>query len=64
MLVFHVVENQILSYLLLLFSLSLIVTSGPLLRKDPVSFKFRKVFMNINIYLLIIMIILVIESVV
>ncbi len=64
MLVFNVVENQILSYLLLLFSLSLIVTSGPLLRKDQLSFKFMRVFMNINIYLLIIMIILVIESVV
>ncbi len=62
--IFQVIHHPLLIGLLSLFSLSLLVASRTLIQEQVQKFRFRAVFMNINLFLLGIMMLLMAQSLV
>jgi len=61
--IFQVISNPFITILLIVFSLALTFLSRALIQSS-LSFKFKPVFLNINLYLLVIMVLIVLESLV
>lgn len=61
--IFQVISNPLITILLIFFSLALTFQSRALIRTS-LNFKFRPIFLNINLYLLVIMVLIVLESLV
>lgn len=61
--IFHIIHQPIITITLILSSLLLLFSSGSLV-KTQLDFKFKPVFLQINLYLLLIMVLLVIEALV
>lgn len=59
--VFHIISNPIITGALLLFSIALMFMSRSLI-STVLQFRFRSLFLNINLYLLVIMILIVLET--
>lgn len=61
--IFHIIDQPIITIALILSSLFLLYSSGSLV-KSKLEFKFKPVFLQINLYLLLVMVLLVIEALV